>query len=223
MDVQGTQRDYIVTLPPGYDPNVPYKLVFVWHPLGGNMESIANFGYSGLAGLAAGSAIFATGQGLIFSGTLRGWGNPNDIPFARQLIEHIIANYCVDGERIFSTGFSFGAIMSNRVGCEIGDYIRAIAPMSGGGGGPGCVGDAAVWITHGSADNVVPYDSGLGSLNYWVGANGCSQNTVPTGVDQCVEYQGCRPEVPVVWCPTGLTHTPPSYATTEIWNFFSRF
>jgi poly(3-hydroxybutyrate) depolymerase len=188
------------------------------------MQGIIN-GYMGFQGLAAGSAIFATGQGLQFAGsTLTGWGDPNDTIFARQLYDQIVSNYCVDGARVFSAGFSFGAIMSNRVGCELGDVVTAIAPGSGAGPAPAvCRGNSAVWITHGNTDGIVPYTSGQDSLNHWIAHNRCSQDTIPTGVDACVEYQGCVAGAPVVWCPTRLGHVPPSYYLSEAWAFFNRF
>jgi polyhydroxybutyrate depolymerase len=42
-------------------------------------------------------------------------------------------NYCIDRSRIFSVGMSYGGIMSNTLGCEMGDVFRALAPMSGSG------------------------------------------------------------------------------------------
>src|SRR5205814_938690 len=35
IDVNGTQRQFVVTVPAGYDPSKPYRLIFAWHGLGG--------------------------------------------------------------------------------------------------------------------------------------------------------------------------------------------
>src|SRR5690606_21829191 len=40
MDVDGTQRSYIVVLPEGYDPETPYPLIFAFHGLGGSAELV---------------------------------------------------------------------------------------------------------------------------------------------------------------------------------------
>ena len=43
IDVGGTQREFIVEIPDGYDANKAYKLIFAWHGLGGTGASIASF------------------------------------------------------------------------------------------------------------------------------------------------------------------------------------
>jgi poly(3-hydroxybutyrate) depolymerase len=58
IDVDGTSRQYIVTVPTGYDPNRQYRLIFAWHGLGGTATQIAS-SYYGLASRSANSAIFS--------------------------------------------------------------------------------------------------------------------------------------------------------------------
>jgi polyhydroxybutyrate depolymerase len=221
-------REYIVKLPTNYDPNKPYKLVFTWHFLGGSAQGIAGGfggGFYGLESMAAGTAIFVSPEGIDAA-----WPNTGgrDVNFARAMVEWMRANYCIDNARIFSTGFSYGAIMSNTVGCQMGDVFRAIAPMAGSGplafGGGGCKGPVAAWIFHGTADNVVQFTGGQRSRDHWVMTNGCTMMTTPGTPSQCVEYQGCKAGYPVVWCENpGAGHTQPSYGGSAIWKFFSQF
>jgi polyhydroxybutyrate depolymerase len=225
MDVMGTQREYIVKLPTNYDPNKPYKLVFAWHYLGGNAQGIATGfggGYYGLESMSGGSTIFVAPEGIDAA-----WPNTGgrDINFAKAMVTWMRSNYCIDNKRIFSVGFSYGAIMSNTVGCQMGDVFRAIAPMSGSGPlGTGCKGPVAAWLAHGTADTTVAFSGGQRSRDHWIMANGCTTQTMPTDPSPCVAYQGCMSGYPVVWCENpGAGHMQPAYGGAAIWKFFSQF
>jgi poly(3-hydroxybutyrate) depolymerase len=242
IDVDGTPRDYIVKVPTGYDTNKPYRLIFAWHGLGGTAMQIAasgfGGGYYGLATRSANSAIFMTGQGLPTSsgtggagGASGGAGWPNtggrDVAFVRKLLDWAKTNYCVDQSRIFSVGMSYGGIMSNTLGCELGDSFRAIAPMSGSGprvfGGKACVGQVAAWMSHGNMDTTVPFTQGQASRDYWLKANHCGAETVPVMPGTCLAYQGCDASYPVHFCEFDGGHTVPPFASEAIWNFFAQF
>jgi polyhydroxybutyrate depolymerase len=234
IDVGGTQRQYIVTLPTNYDPKKFYKLVFAWHGLGGTAMQTAGgvgFGYYGLQSMAADSAIFVAGQGLDTGNGGAGWPNTNgqDIAFVKAMLDSLRASYCIDDKRIFSVGMSYGGIMSNQIGCELGDVFRAIAPMSGSGprvgfgGASKCVGQVAVWMAHGNMDTTVPFASGQASRDHWVMNNHCSMNTMPVDPSRCVSYQGCDAGYPVTWCEFDGAHTIWQPSSKAIWAFFSQF
>jgi poly(3-hydroxybutyrate) depolymerase len=239
IDVAGTPREYIVKIPTDYDSSKPYKLVFAWHGLGGSAEQVANGlrgGYYGLESRAMGSTIFAAGQGLQTSnsvGSGAGWPNTGgqDVAFVRALYERLRGEYCIDETRVFSTGMSYGGIMSNTLGCQMGDVFRAIAPMAGSGPRGNCTGQVAVWMTHGNTDTVVPFDStvmggfsgGVQSRDFWAMANHCDTTTTMVGPERCVAYEGCDDGHPVHWCEFDGGHTIPSYASEAIWKFFSMF
>ncbi len=198
------------------------------------MQTTANgyfntYKYQGIRDVpgAARNAIFVAGQGLE-TGDGAGWASPNDIPFVRAMLESLKSNYCVDENRIYSSGHSFGGYMSNNVGCNLGSTFRAIAPVMGGGPGfgpipPGCSGKVAAWITHGRNDPTVAFSEGEASRNFWKNRNNCGDTTDDIGPGECAEYQGCDDGLPVVWCPTDLAHEPPDFAGVQIWNFFDRF
>lgn len=229
MDVNGTPREYIVALPDNYDPTKPYRLVFAWHYMGGSADGIARSGYYGLKGLSNNNAIFVAGQGLSSSGTT-GWPNTGgrDVAFARAMYEDLSDNYCVDESRVFAMGMSYGGIMSNTVGCAMGDVFRAIAPIAGMGPGYSsfgaqCTGEVAAWIAHGNQDSVIPFSSGQASRDFWAEENGCTAQTSPTSPSPCVAYEGCDDGYPVHWCEFDGGHTIPSFASQAIWQFFMQF
>ena len=76
---------------------------------------------------------------------------------------------------------------------------------------------------------------GIASRDFWIAQNGCSTTitpvaTTPTG---CVQYQGCQPDPPVVWCVHDEGHNWPTTrgcdegvcfdAGPAIWASFSSF
>jgi len=229
INVEGQNREYILKIPNNYDPNKQYKLIFCIHPWGGDMKQIANQGYYGLEQRSQGSAIFVSPNGLEDNGQPRGWFNPNgrDIKFIKALINHFNSNFCIDQKRIFSTGFSFGGMMSFAIGCNMANVFRAIAPMSGafysGCDTTGNKDPIAVWMAHGTSDNVVPLKDGQSALKYFIAKNGCSNETVPVNPSPCVEYQGCKEGYPVIYCEFNGGHAPQNWAQQATWDFFSQF
>jgi polyhydroxybutyrate depolymerase len=230
LDVDGTQRQFIVKAPAMYDANKPHRLVFAWHGLSGTSMQIAGSFY-GLASRSMNSAIFIAAQGLPNpqQNNLAAWANTNDgdITFTRKMIEWAKTNYCIDTKRVFSIGMSNGGMMANIVGCELGDSVRAIAAMSGGGpkgyAKKACAGQTAVWISHGNTDNNVPFSYGEASRDYWAKANHCTTMTAPVMPANCIEYQGCDAGFPVQFCEFDGGHMVPNFAGEAAWNFFSKF
>jgi len=227
IEVGGLEREFNIKLPANYDPSMPYRLIFAWHWLTGTAARVQSAGYYGLESRSAGTTIFAAGQGLDSNGDMEyGWPDTGgrDVAFARALLDWIRTRYCIDSERIFSTGWSYGGMFSNRLGCQMGDVFRAIAPMSGSGPSrSGCVGQVAAWIAHGDTDSTVSLGSGQGSRDYWLGTNHCTMTTMPTEPSPCVAYQGCDAGHPVHWCVFPGGHTQPSFGSAAIWSFFSQF
>jgi polyhydroxybutyrate depolymerase len=225
IDAGGLTREYILALPDDYDASRAYPLIFTWHPGGGTAQGVVTGfggGYYGLQGLADGSAIFVSPEGID-----NGWENTGgrDLAFARAMLDRFEAELCIDESRIFSTGFSYGGMMSNALGCAMGDVFRAIAPMSGALYS-GCEeGDSpvAVWSAHGDADAIVPIANGERARDEFLERNNCQAETVPVEPGACISYQGCDAGYPVVWCEFSGGHTLPSAAGQSIWDFFSQF
>lgn len=243
MDVDGTMREYILSVPTDYDQTRPYKLIFAWHPLGGNAQQTAgtgNGGYYGMKGASGGNAILVSPEGLEQSGGgNQGWWNAGggDIAFFRAMVDKFKAEMCIDEDRIFSTGFSFGGMMSYAVGCT--GVVRAIAPMAGNSQVSGCTNGAtpvAMMGFHGVNDSVVAISGGRNARDIFVERNGCTDETVPVaspswcdGINanqqpcSCVSYQGCMAGYPTIWCEFNADHTPAPNSAATIWNFFSQF
>lgn len=240
--VDGETREYIIAIPEGYDANKPYRLVFAWHPWGGSAQQTAGSngrGYYGLEAEAAGEAIFVAPDGLDFGGMGQGWGNEGgkDLAFFDAMLERFESELCIDQARIFSTGFSFGGMMSWAVGCGRGDVVRAIAPMAGNTMVSGCLdgtNPVAVMGFHGINDEVVTIEGGRTGRDEFIARNNCgegapSESTYCDGVREdrqpceCVSYQGCDEGYPVTWCEFNGPHEPAPSSAATIWNFFAGF
>jgi polyhydroxybutyrate depolymerase len=225
IDAGDLSREYILALPDDYDSSRAYPLIFTWHPGGGTAQGTAGGfggGYYGLRDLADGSAIFVSPEGID-----NGWANTGgrDLAFARAMLDRFEAELCIDNSRIFSTGFSYGGMMSNALGCAMGDVFRAIAPMSGALFS-GCEdGDdaVAVWAAHGDTDQVVSLANGERARDEFLERNNCQPESVPVEPGACISYQGCDADNPVIWCEFSGGHTPAPGSAQAIWNFFSQF
>lgn len=227
--IGGTMRKYVLDVPANYDTNKKYRLIFVWHPLGGSASQVVNGGYNGLKSLSEGSAIFVAGDGLSGSNgeaSGPGWWNADngDMLLLTAMLAKLNANLCIDSDRIFSTGFSFGGMMSYTVGYEF-DVFRAIAP---------CSGDLQViphketytrplpiMAFHGDKDDFVTTARGRTARDKYLARNKCGTQTMPAAPSPCVEYQGCS--APTFWCEFPGAHAPWSEEPKAIWKFFSQF
>lgn len=224
INVNGLNREYVLDIPSNYNQNNPYKLVFGWHWRGGSANDVVGQGYYGMKSLSNNSAIFVAPDRA--AGT-DGWTNANgrDIAFLQSMLTQLKSSLCIDESRIFSTGWSYGGMMSFAVGRELPTTFRAIAPVSGAFLTPHVDSGSATaaWIAHGNNDTVVSHSSGVQARDAYLRANGCSNTTVPVQPSPCVEYQNCAAGKPVVWCSFNGGHTQPSFYSSGAWNFFNRF
>ena len=225
IDVSGTSREYILTLPASYDPGHPYRLIFAFHGRQYTDQNVvdgtgpAGIGpYYDIAAQANGNAIFVAPQA-----TSASWSS-SDVPYVTAMIARFEAQLCIDQSRIFATGFSMGAIMTITLGCTKADVFRAIAPMSGEISGT-CSGTQpiAYWSSHGTSDPTINISNGQAARDAFVTRNHCTSQTTPGSPSGCVNYVGCDAGYPVIWCPFDGVHQPAPFGGTAIWAFFSQF
>ena len=144
------------------------------------------------------------------------------------------ANLCIDSSRIFGTGFSWGGMFSDTLGCEMPDVFRAVAPMAGRlcrGVSLNCSLTAttcvqhnvAAWIGHGASDTTVATSFGIEARDYFLALNHCTMTSTATTPSPCVTYSGCDSGYPVHYCEFAGGHQTPSFAGAGLWSFFSQF
>ncbi|HOY38575.1 MAG: T9SS type A sorting domain-containing protein [Bacteroidales bacterium] len=209
----GTARQYLEYVPSVYSGETPVPVVFCLHGLGDNMTNFSQIGFDNIADTA--NFIVITPQALVAYymsyeiGT--SWNSgaslygivPNadvdDSGFLMAILDSLQNHYNIDPERVFVMGFSMGGYMTNRLGSEHGDRIKAIASVSGTFGiafTPDPVGPISSLHFHGTADETVPYLNNTSGMDaeelvaYWVDINNASQtpevynypNTKPDGL-----------------------------------------
>lgn len=224
----GTTREYWVDVPGSYSNQRAYRLVFAIHWRDGQASDVVNGSwasngpYYGLKGLSGDSVIFIAPEGLD-----KGWANTDnrDIRFILAILDKMKQGMCIDTSKVFSVGFSYGGMMSNAIGCELGHVFRAVAPISGSlwSGCNDSENRVAAILIHGTNDGVVDLQFGEAARDKYLAKNKCSSQTTSLGQNGCVEYQNCDADYPVVWCPWSGDHIPPNSATQEIADFFNRF
>jgi polyhydroxybutyrate depolymerase len=161
IDVGGISRRYRVYLPTTYDPSrpQPYAVLLAFHGRGTidfiDMEPMTqlsdkaetnNFVLVYPLGLASvdpckqvgflgwnageqecdGSAACKAQYGECRDDFLA-----DDLGFTRTLIDHLLNTFHLDSTKVFTTGFSSGAVFSYALACTATDVIKAIAPVSG--------------------------------------------------------------------------------------------
>ncbi|MGC4063272.1 MAG: hypothetical protein QM784_01190 [Polyangiaceae bacterium] len=241
INVNGTNRSYIIRLPDNYDANHAYRMILSIHCLNGTAAGVAsgspgtNYQYYGLWKLAAGSTIFVAPQGINNS-----WPSGN-VPFLKALIADLENNLCIDTSRVFAEGFSMGGSMSYALACEIPDMIRGVAVHSGGPMS-GCNRKdkpVAYFMTHGTKDSVCTYPNyGVPQVNDFASVNGCQAMDIPNTLKPtdtsgktpvCRDFQGCSAGHPTRACIFVGDHTPSpggeanTWVPAETWKFITQF
>jgi len=163
--VDGTDREYVVSVPDGYDRSEPAPLLLNFHGLGSNMQQQAIYSNLDASGGARGYVVVTpNGEG----DTVRHWSlrpsssNP-DAVFVQAILRAIKRALCIDGMRVFATGMSNGAMFSTLLACSLPGRLAAIAPVAGVNATVVCTHGTprvSVLAFHGTADDVVPYDGG---------------------------------------------------------------
>lgn len=222
LDVAGVTRTYVLDIPEAYTGSTPYPLVFAFHGATTSGQFFRSMFYGNLLSTMGDEAIVVHPDAL---GAPTAWNNQADIPFFDALLTELSSSLCIDDARVFATGHSSGGFFTNALGCQRGDVLRAIAPVSAGGpfvfGGTSCSGSVAVWLAHAENDETVTFDNGEGSRDRWLDANACAETSAPISPEPCEEYSGCDEGAPVRWCVYQDGHNWPDFAPQGIWEFFS--
>jgi poly(3-hydroxybutyrate) depolymerase len=237
IDVQGMAGEYVLSIPPSYDPNVPYPLGFAFHGRGRTGPNCHDGDCAGFQAVMENDAV------LVYMTSLGGdgWEGDNEreinVAFFETLLAELEDTLCIDTSRVYVAGTSSGAHFTNVLGCRFGDVLLAIAPVAGYLPETECVGEPAALVIHGVYDSHVPFSDGETARDFWRMRAGCSEDTVPTIAEVhamvtatmethgCAAYQGCTPSNQVTWCEhseggyDGSTHGWPLFGGQAIWDF----
>jgi len=253
MTSSSTKRTYIIAIPTNYDKNTPYRLIFGMHCMGGSAIKVAGtddgkdqsafyYHVKTQADKENIQAIYVAPQGDA-GGT---WQGEPDRKFFFDLQKLFKDSLCIDTTRIFSVGFSFGAMFSYTLSLEYPKILRAVT----------CIAPAnysmdqppnqhlpiGYFQTTGTTDGTCPWISSDASktggkycLLQHIQDNGC---TVPTTFTLATsnkhvstEYSGCKDGYFVKFssfqgghqCNSTDGGTNFDWIPVETWEFFKRF
>lgn len=200
----GTQRAYLLYLPPGYDETraQPYEMIFMFHGAG---QSVENFASSpGMLKLQehadADDRIVVFPQGRVGSSlATKGWwvttpGGRDDLGFTEELLDLLEADLNVDTDRVFAGGYSNGGRFVHELASELSDRFLAYAAVSsyygnlfsGTPSGPPAGTMTPFFLANTVTDTTVPYSGSPGFPFYtpaqdaydgWYADNGCNLST----------------------------------------------
>ena len=192
VEYNGKDRSYRLHLPKNYSDQHNYPLVIVLHGTPDNPRIIEMYsGWSRKADKEGFIVVYPYGT-RSKSLSAPSWNskfccgdalssNEDDVGFISLLIDKLKDEYSVDGNKVYVTGFSNGAMMTNILGVTLSEKVTAIATVAGSVGGRVEDSDEAlegevekeyifidksyksipVIIFHGRNDRSVPFEGGI--------------------------------------------------------------
>lgn len=174
---------YELRKPSQIEPNKTYPAIFVMHGMGSNEQNMLPL----VKGLEDTFYIFsvrgplAQPPGFAYF-TIQGFGKPHREVFDHAIseltafIDYATDSYPINPNSLYLLGFSQGAILSMTLGLTLGNRIKGIVALSGYI--PGFVKEEynikpvnqlSLFISHGKFDNVLPYEWGVESHEFFQG------------------------------------------------------
>lgn len=204
--LQELTRTYQVHIPAGYDDSESWPLLVVLH---GSYQNIDDIKYiTEFSTLADKQGFFALyplayedswNDGRAVQGIPAFDLNVDDVAFIRTALDRVIGSYKIDASRVYITGMSNGAMMTQRAVMAMPEKFAAFATVAGNMPqnllslyDPALA--VPAMIIHGTDDPIVPYAGGVlnpswpmgvvlsipNTVAYWVENNGAG--TTPTEV-----------------------------------------
>ena len=172
----GKTREYLQYVPSNLEAKSP--LIISCH--GMNQDAQYQWDMLSKAKACADQNRFAI---VLPEGEGKAWdiGGTKDTQLILDLIKKMKADYDIDENRVYLSGFSMGGMLTYHAINKIGDKIAAFAPISGypmGGFTWGGKRPVPVIHHHGTTDDVCGFSAVQGNLNVLINANKCS--TTPT-------------------------------------------
>lgn len=246
----GMSRSYIIDIPANYDKDKPYRLIFGMHCMGGSSDKVSSasndetayfYHLKPLAEKDNIQCIFVAPQGENSGMWLQ---QEKDHTFFSDMLKLFKDNLCIDTTRVFSCGFSFGAMFTFSLSTSFQKELRAVA----------CYAPANynIWLptnkhlpiaymqTTGTSDPTCPWinqggqnQGGKYCLQSHAEDNGC---TIPaniplanSGKHVTTEFEGCQDGYPVKFCSfqgghvCNMNESNVNWIPVETWEFFMRF
>ena len=239
----GIEHEVYLDLPENYDKNKPYRLVFGMHCMGGSAQNVAkNEHYYGYRDKDKKNTIFVAPHGYTDQMPWR-CGDNKDHLFFDEILTYLNENLCVDTSRVFSSGFSFGAMYSNSLAQTFQHRLRGVVVFATADQViyiPKNAGKPIAWMgTVGLSDGTCPPSMGRSARDRILRNNGPEGHTDCTsekatefsggGGHVCYDYKTVDPRFPVKWCTFNGGHqwdmreNGKMWASDIGWEFITQF
>jgi polyhydroxybutyrate depolymerase len=215
VTVDGVPRTYLVHVPP-QKPAAGFPVVLAFH--GAGAQGAGMIGLTHIDALADRRGFIA----VYPDGIDRRWddgrrsiaAHTNDVAFTVAMLDDLAHAYPVDARRVFAAGMSNGAMLSERLGCELSARIGAIAAVAGGMAAdiaPSCHPAKPVSVLQiaGTADPVMPYGGGIVANHSVFGVGGEVVGAARTA-ELWAHIDGCGS----AGAPAALPPVPPADGTS---------
>jgi polyhydroxybutyrate depolymerase len=201
LEVDGLERSYLVYAPASLPATGPVPVVLYLHGGIGSGEQLAGTAHVREHAEQDGYLAVLPDGTTNADGRFRTWNggrccgpaaanDVDDVAFLAEVLDEVAEQWDVDPDRVFAAGHSNGAIMANRLACELPDRVAAIGVVAGSLE-VGCE-DAtptSVLYVHGDADTNHPLGGGEGEDS----VAGVDFTSVADSLDVWVEVDGCDP------------------------------
>lgn len=135
----GRDRCYLLYAPPSVDPADETPVLLALHGFAGNPQGLRSMtGWEDVADREGFLAVFPHGSSF----PLRWNTSPafhiedtDDVQFIADILDDLSDIATVDESRVYVTGFSNGAGMTDLIACELSDRVAAVAMVQGKGEG----------------------------------------------------------------------------------------
>ena len=238
----GIEHEIYLDLPENYDENKPYRLVFGMHYMGGSAQNVSRkegyYGFRNQSG-AKESTIFVAPHGYTDeNGKENPWrcGDDKDHKFFDEFLTYLNENLCVDTSRVFSIGFSFGAMFSNSLAQDFQHRLRGVvvfATMDQVIYLPKNAGKPIAWMgTVGMNDELCTPKLGRSARDRILKNNGMpdadgnytdargeeAEEYSGSGPHVCYDYKTVDPRFPVKWCTFNGKHEYSNRENGKVWT-----
>jgi polyhydroxybutyrate depolymerase len=244
VKVNDTERSYVVHIPPGVDGVHLIPVLFAFHGSGDSPSGMQSLtGFNDLADKSGVVVVYPKSLGVDWNDgpccSAAATQNVDEAAFVRQILADLETVITVDPKRVYAAGFSNGAGLVFRLGCEMSDTFAAVAPVAGALVFQPCQTQDPVSLINvqGKADPYVPYETGGGELNTppvekeiadWAKMDGCTDPAKvekTTNIITHISYSFCEKgaAVELYAIEPGGHMWPTKFiwpASQTIWDFF---
>lgn len=254
---QDLERTFKIYQPTSFNENTPAQLVFNFHGYGSSADAQLIYGDFRQLSEREGFLLVVPQGSLLERNThwnsdsgFTSKSTADDTGFVSKMIDKISQLYGVDDWRVHAVGMSNGGAMSIFLACSLSQRVTSVASVTGFMSSNlrancGVTTPMSVLLIHGTADEVVSWENGLGGgsilsiAEFWAAHNNCATFSSETFDDYngdglsgvLHEHSDCTDGTLVqVYEITDMGHVWPEKrrgndinGAEVVWGFFNRF